>query len=191
MFCKECYRPRRFNEPSRVLDRPVSFERGGILGPDGSVATPESATCRTIMVDVQSVSRELLRVVQSNPAVMRKLSARQFEELVAEMFSRSGYTVQLTPETRDGGFDIAAAKKDGIGKFLYLVECKRYTPPSKVGVQVVRSLYGVVENSRANGGIVVTSSFFTGPAHKEQQQMRNRMSLCDYVSMQKWLTQTE
>ena len=46
------------------------------------------------------------------------MSPRGFEELVAEMLSRLGYEVTLTPASRDGGKDIYAARRDHLGTFV-------------------------------------------------------------------------
>ena len=48
----------------------------------------------------------------THPELMRNLSPRKFEELVAELFSDMGYEVVLTPATRDGGFDFKAFRKE-------------------------------------------------------------------------------
>ncbi|MCE5319179.1 MAG: restriction endonuclease, partial [Parachlamydia sp.] len=119
--------------------------------------------------------------------LLYSLDPRKFEELVAEMLSQRGYEITLTPPSKDGGLDMYAARKDDLGSFLYLVECKRYTPPTKVGVSIVRSLYGVVQQKQANGGIVVTSSFFTKGAKEFQENVPHQMHLRDYLALQKWL----
>ena len=111
----------------------------------------------------------------------------KFEEFVAEILARQGYEVELTPASDDGGFDVYAAKNDGFGSFLYLVECKRYTQPNKVGVQVIRSLHGVVQKEKATAGIIATTSYFTKRAEEFQQDVRHQMQLADYVRLQEWL----
>lgn len=37
-----------------------------------------------------------------NPEYIRIIEPRKFEEVVAEIFIRNGYEVQITKETRDG-----------------------------------------------------------------------------------------
>jgi restriction system protein len=98
-----------------------------------------------------------------------------------------GYDVELTPFSGDGGFDMYAAQNSALGRFLYLVECKRYLPPEKVGVQIVRQLYGVVELKQANAGIVATTSFFTRGAKELQQELGYRVHLADYLQLERWL----
>ncbi|MBL8170632.1 MAG: restriction endonuclease [Acidobacteria bacterium] len=126
-------------------------------------------------------------MLKRDPELTRKLPPRKFEEIVAEILDKQGYEVELTPTVGDGGFDIYAAKKEGIGKFLYLVECKRYVPPNKVGVEIVRSLYGVVQTKKATAGAIVTTSFFTSGAEAFQRESQYQMSLHDYIALQKWI----
>ena len=98
------------------------------------------------------------------------LDHKMLKEIVAEILDKKGYEVTLTPASGDGGFDIFPAWKEGLGQFLYLVECKRYVPPNKVGAEIVRSLHGVVQLQRATAGAIVTTSFFTSGAEKFTRQ---------------------
>lgn len=171
-------------------NKPRDFDYSGILGPDGRVLTPKELQGSRIITDVISTNEQILRMVRDNPSAMYSLPPRQFEELVAEILDKMGYDISLTPESKDGGFDMYAAWKDGLGEFLYLVECKRYAPNRTVGVQLVRALNGVVDEKRATAGILVTTSHFTREAHEFQQRLQHRLSLRDYVHLQKWLELT-
>ena len=163
-----------------------NFEHSGLLGPTGKPISSDQLQ-HEIKIDVASANATIFEAVSTDPARMRLLSPRQFEEFVAELLSKQGYHIEMTPSSSDGGFDMYAAKKDGIGSFLFLVECKRYTPPNKVGVEVVRALHGVVQQKQANAGIIVTSSFFTKGSQDFQQQVPYQLHLQDYVAMQIWL----
>jgi restriction system protein len=118
---------------------------------------------------------------------MRRLTSREFEELVAELLSRHGYEVQLTPPTKDGGFDMFAAQKTALGRFLFLVEAKRYDESNRVGVEIVRALHGVVQERQASAGIVATTSFFTSSAEAFRRKVEYQMSLRDYLDVRTWL----
>jgi restriction system protein len=83
-----------------------------------------------------------------------------------------------------------AAKKDALGEFLFLVECKRYGPTNRVGVEVVRGLHGVVQQQRATAGIVATTSYFTSGAEKFQRSVERQLSLKNYIGVQEWLSGT-
>ena len=164
-----------------------NFRYAGVLGPDGAPVSSRNLRESRLVVDVASVNALLLRQLETEPAGWYALSPRRFEEIVAEILSLKGYDVSLTPATADGGFDIYAAKKDGLGEFLFLIECKRYTPPRKVGVQVVRQLRGVMDEFRAVGAAVVTTSYFTEPALEYQSRFEHELKLHDYVGLQRWL----
>lgn len=115
----------------------------------------------------ESVS-ELINALNSSPYLLGKLSPRKFEEIVAEIFRAKGYEVDLTKQTRDGGKDIIAIHTDSMGiKSKYFIECKCYAEDNRVGVDVVRSLYGVKNTiGGPNKAILVTTSTFTSDARK-------------------------
>jgi HJR/Mrr/RecB family endonuclease len=163
------------------------FEWPGLLGPDGQPLSSSAPEKKSIIVHCSQVNDELLARLQKEPDLVRLLSARKFEELVAELLARQGYKITLTPIAKDGGFDMYAAKSETLGNFLYLVECKRFSPPNKVGVNIVRSLHGVVQDKGANAGVLVTTSFFTSGAREFRDRHKFELHLHDYVQLQNWL----
>lgn len=90
---------------------------------------------------------------------IQSMNWRDFELLTGEAFRRQGYTVQETGGGADGGVDLIL-QKDGQ---RYLVQCKHWKA-WKVGVKVVRELYGVTIAEGAAGGFVVTFGAFTKEA---------------------------
>ena len=109
-------------------------------------------------VDVEEINDELFRYFATHPERMRDMPPRKFEEFVAELFKAKGYDVELTPKTKDGGFDIRAFSRSDTGSLLTLIECKRYAEQQKVQVGIVRELYGVVDDQRATCGIIAKHS---------------------------------
>lgn len=88
------------------------------------------------------------------------MSWREFELLIAEAFRRKGFTVRdQGGQGPDGGIDLVLLK----GNERFLVQCKQWRA-LKVGVTVVRELFGVMSAEGATGGFVVTSGSFTGDA---------------------------
>ena len=107
------------------------------------------------------------------------MSPREFEELVAEIFTFSGYCVKLTQQTRDGGYDMVATKSvDGL-PYMVIIECKKYARHRKVDVSLVRGLYGVQTSELANKSVLVTSSTFTADARAYAESRKHLISLCD------------
>lgn len=97
---------------------------------------------------------------QQDLASIRTLSWREFEALVAEAYRRQGYTVtRIGGDGPDGGVDLTLRKD---GKCL-IVQCKQRRA-DKVGVQVVREIFGVMTAQRAHGAVIITSGLFTQEA---------------------------
>ena len=121
------------------------------------------------------VNDKLIAYFLKNPTHLRSMKPRDFELLIAELLDAFGFAVELTQATRDNGRDIIAIGNEKIAASKYLIECKRYAESNKVGIQLVRSLYGVVKDERVTKGILVTTSSFTAPA--EEFLQRNKWVL--------------
>jgi restriction system protein len=107
-------------------------------------------------------NQQLVATATSTPGAdaVLGMSWRQFELLVGEGFRRRGFGVKdLGGQGPDGGIDLVLSK----GSERYLVQCKQWRA-TKVGVAIVRELYGVMAAQGAAGGYVVTSGTFTKDA---------------------------
>lgn len=92
------------------------------------------------------------------------MSWREFEMLVAEGFRLQGYRVVETGGGgADGGVDLVLTRPGKNGGEKFLVQCKQWRA-FKVGVDVVRELYGVMAARGATGAFVMTSGRFTADA---------------------------
>lgn len=97
---------------------------------------------------------------QAGLARIRALSWSRFETLVGEAYRRQGYSVSRpSGNGPDGGVDLVL-RRDGN---TLLVQCKQWKA-WKVGVKVIREMYGVMTDKKAHGAIVVTSGVFTEAA---------------------------
>jgi hypothetical protein len=143
---------------------------------------------RQLISSFASVNDELMAYLAAYPELLRELDPRRFEEVVAELFRKRGFAVELTPRTRDGGRDMFALQSNTLGKSLYLIECKRYAPSRKVGVEVIRGLYGVLQAERATKGIIVTTSSYTKDAIAFATPLQYQLSLRDFEALKQWLS---
>jgi len=106
--------------------------------------------------------RKQLIKQQSSIETLRETSWSDFEVLVGEAFRRKGFAVQENMVGgADGGIDLTL-RKDGK---LHIVQCKRWRN-SKVGVSIVREMFGVLQASKAVSVYVVSSGHFTKDAIK-------------------------
>jgi len=111
----------------------------------------------------RSRSRALFTQAQSAPEQsISSMTWNQFERLVGEAFRRRGYQVTETGGGgSDGGIDLVLAR----GSDRFLVQCKQWRT-QRVGVTIVRELYGVIAARGAAGGFAVTCGTFTQEARK-------------------------
>lgn len=96
----------------------------------------------------------------TEPDALNGMSWQEFEMLVGEAYRRQGFQVkEIGGGGADGGVDLVLTKN---GQTV-LVQCKQWKT-FKVGVKIVRELYGVMAAQKAQGGVVVTSGVFTQEA---------------------------
>jgi HJR/Mrr/RecB family endonuclease len=129
-------------------------------------------------------------LLEFSPDSSEKISHREFEEIVAELFKGFGYSVELTKRTRDGGRDVIAINRNKvIIPQKYLIECKHWK--DKVGISVVRELLGVsaIEEERPSGLIIASTSGFTKDALllSEKDQTKWVLSLKDKEAIEEWV----
>lgn len=120
---------------------------------------------RALVLVTAQISDMLLAHFARHPDELTRMPPRKFEELIAGLFEGFGYEVELTAQTRDGGYDIVAIRHAEMTT-RSLIECKRHSPHNKVGVGVVRQLRGVVASTAATNGIVATTATFTPDAQR-------------------------
>jgi restriction system protein len=118
----------------------------------GAVASAWRRRVRRALVDNVTAS--------SATSILEGMTWQEFEMLVGEGFRLQGYSVlESGGGGPDGGVDLVLRR----GGEKFLVQCKQWHA-FKVGVQVVRELYGVMAAKGAAGGFVVTSGHFTQDA---------------------------
>jgi len=91
---------------------------------------------------------------------MNAISWQDFEKLTAAYFKAKGFEViEQGGPSADGGVDLILK----MGRDRYFVQCKHWKA-RKVGVAIVRELYGVMHAENVVGGFVVASGDFTADA---------------------------
>lgn len=130
-------------------------------------------------------NHDFVKALARNPRDVYSLSPREFEKLIAALLEDLGWEIELTPQTKDGGKDIIATIPFGPGKLLGIVECKRYSPDHKVGIEIVeRFVYTVREKTKASLGMMMTTSFFTQGAWDVAKEHAWQLYLNDYEKVQ-------
>lgn len=122
--------------------------------------------------------REATRLAKSlvpNLQELRGLTPYQFEDEVARMFQRLGYTVQQTPYSNDQGRD-AILRKEGK---KYLVECKRYGRDQVSGREDIQKFHSAIITEHAVKGFFVTTGGFSKGAIEYSRKISIELVDCD------------
>lgn len=110
--------------------------------------------------------------VEAKIALLRSLPWRSLELLVAELYERMGFDVEVTPARKDGGKDVVAHRQ---AEKVY-VECKNWD--GKVDVDEVVKLYGRVEADKVTRGVMIAPQGFTrGPMSATEFASANQSRL--------------
>jgi Restriction endonuclease/RNA recognition motif. (a.k.a. RRM, RBD, or RNP domain) len=134
------------------------------------------------------VENGLVEWLAQHPQALYGLTPRRFEELCAELIARIGFQdVRLTPESGDGGVDIYAIHRGLTGSSLYVIQCKLWTPESRVGRPALQQLWGVWQDTGATKAVMATSSFFTQPALDWRSNKQHQLELRDFDGIREWL----
>lgn len=147
----------------------------------------EAETSVTFMSIASRVTLQAVEYFVKHPHHLKTMDRRLFEEFVAELFKGFGYEVELTKQTRDGGFDlIAVTSRDFINQ-RFLIECKRPDPKNPVRLDVVKHLHATKIDQGANKAILVTTTHFTRDAHRYGKRHAIELDLKDFNDLVEWL----
>lgn len=93
---------------------------------------------------------------------LRRLKPSEFEDYIAYLFNRLGFTTETVGGGYDGGIDVIATKDN----IKHYIQCKKFIT-QQVSVGAVRDFYGALVDHLATGkGYFITTNVFTLEAEK-------------------------
>jgi len=161
--------------------------------PSEQILRSVPAAARPALESVDLLPLRVLDRIYNAPRAIHQLTPRQFEELVAEILHELQFErIELTPRSADKGRDVVATKRVNGLPLLFAFECKKNAPSRKVGVGVVRTLLGTVNQSstKADVGVLVTTSTFTRGAQNfflTETRIKGR----DFDGIVEWLNEIQ
>ncbi|UTW62865.1 restriction endonuclease [bacterium SCSIO 12741] len=137
------------------------------------------------LIQVVDNTKNLIKSIYEDHNLLQVIEPRKFEEIIAELLYSKGFEVNLTKQTKDGGYDILAIQQIGGFPIKFLVECKRYK--KNIGIDIIRSFCDVIRHEQANKGIIFTTSYFSKDSQKRKSEMgtildlQNREDIIDWI----------
>lgn len=144
------------------------------------------------------ISQAVIDAIAENPEVLEDISKQDFEALMAELFARQGFDVDLYRGSKDDGIDFLKVESGEGDPIIVCVQCKH---PDKANsekkrnplpVATVREIYGVAKASDLHGCIAITSSTYTPAAKKfadlkpEEIRVAEAKDIIEWVSQYRW-----
>lgn len=116
---------------------------------------------------------------------LRGMKPSEFEDYIADLFSRLGYKAKAVGGSHDGGIDVVI-EKDGVKSYI---QCKKFIT-SEVTVGDIRDFYGALVDHIANGkAYFITTNKFTLEAEKFAEdkpiELIDGYKLIRYIKMAK------
>jgi restriction system protein len=140
-----------------------------------SARTPEEEIDDAVRLLQSALAAELLdRISEQSPTF--------FEQLVLDVLRSMGYgsthdgAVQRLGQSGDGGVD-GVIREDELGLDLIYVQAKRWQNP--VGRPEIQRFFGALHGKRANKGVFITTSSYTGDAIEFADSVTPRVILVD------------
>lgn len=134
-----------------------------------------------ILDSCASMIREILRDGEN----LYRLHWKEFEDLIAYLLGRFGWSVEPMGYTKDDNVDILALKSiDPNLVIRMMVQCKKYSKHRKVGVDIVREVWSTKWEKGYHAAMIITSSFFTNGAMRKAQDLS--LELSDHNSVVNW-----
>jgi HJR/Mrr/RecB family endonuclease len=106
---------------------------------------------------LRDVSRAFAHVVAKDPGNLDRLEWRDLERMLAEVFDNLGFSVELTPGSKDGGKDIILECLVAGKRQTYIVEIKHWRCGNRVGQSVAQDFLNVIVRERREGGLFLAT----------------------------------
>lgn len=115
----------------------------------------------------------------------KALDPYQFEELVSMLFSKEGWSTQVTPRTRDGGKDIVATRVLNGQPIMAYVQAKRHAENRPVGLPQIKEFVATLAGDNVRQGYLVTSSYFAKPGVQWLQSKGSSLASVELLDRKK------
>lgn len=110
---------------------------------------------------VRGAMRELTALIARHPEALASLQWWEVEAVLREAFEGMGFDTRKTRPAKDGGYDLELTFSEDGKRRVFLVEVKHWTD-QRPGSQHLKKFIKVTLSNGADGGLLLSSSGFTG-----------------------------
>jgi Restriction endonuclease len=134
---------------------------------DATLPESEQGAERThsqIVAAITNLSKQLARLIATDPRGLEDLEWRDMERMLAAVFQGLGFDVTLTPSSKDGGKDLILECIVQGDKCSYVVEVKHWPSGQRVGKRYISDFVNVVARENRDGGLYLATYGYSGDA---------------------------
>lgn len=127
----------------------------------------------------------ICREIAHSPDILYQLHWKRFEDLLGRLLDRFGWEIEPMGYTKDDGIDIIAVRKVVPDVDIrMMIQCKRFSPDNKVGVEFVKQLWATKMEHGFHQAMLATTSSFTKAALDKAGLWK--LELRDHQAMVNW-----
>lgn len=116
---------------------------------------------------VQTMVETLCRLVAKDSKLLEQIEWRELERIIAVALDAIGFTVELTPGSKDGGKDVVAKCLVRNNEHIFYIEIKHWRKGDRPGPIHVYSFIELNARDATDGGLFLSSSGFTNGVYSQ------------------------
>ena len=136
---------------------------------------------------VKNIYKTLAQSIAENPNYLNELEWRELEKMLAEVLEVLGFSVELTPPSKDGGKDIILECIISGLKHTYIIEIKHWRAGSRVGYGKIKEFLDIVVREKCQGGLFLSTSGYCNNVYQIISEIeREQLKLGDNKTVIYW-----
>ena len=135
----------------------------------------------------KNLNKTLAQSIAENPNYLNELEWRDLERMLAEVLEVLGFSVELTPASKDGGKDIILECIISGLKHTYIIEIKHWRAGGRVGYGKIKEFLDIVVREKRQGGLFLSTSGYCNNVYQILSEIeREQLKLGDNKTVIYW-----
>ena len=148
--------------------------RSVLTGSFKELLKDKEESIKEVAILVRAMIEQLCDVVARNPDALQDIEWRDLERLIASTLEGLGFSVKLTPPSKDGGKDVIANCVVGNENKTFYIEIKHWKAGGKPGDKHISEFVEVNASDNTDGGLFLSSSGFTKSVYGQVGELRRQ-----------------
>lgn len=119
----------------------------------------------SIAIIVRVMVDKMIALIVENSNILKLIEWRDLERIISTALEEIGFSIILTPPSKDGGKDIIANCIVENQNKTYFIEIKHWTAGTKVGEDYITKFIEVNVKENTDGGLFISSAGFVNPVY--------------------------